>query len=651
MEFTVQQLLDRLQSCDECQRIEAKESKTALGKSALETISAFSNEPGLGGGYLVLGLKPTDDAAGPRYTIIGVNDPDKIQRELAGVCGNTFNIQIRPEIKVEMVNGHPLMIAFIPEALPREKPVFIRKHGADKGAYRRIGSADYHCTTEDLDLLYQLRSGTPYEREELPGVSWVDIDTDVIHAYRRRRAQVEPEAAELELTDVDLLQSLGCITHYNGKTVPNIAGLLLFGTKAVLRRMLPMDARVDYIVTEGPEWVGDPSTRFYSTDYREPLITLLPRLHAQIMGDLPTRFHLETGQLQRSDIPSIPRDVIREALANALMHRDYRVGQPTQVIRYSNRLEFRNAGYSLKPFEELGQSGSKPRNPIIASVFHELRYAETKGTGIRTMRKLMKEAGLTTPPIIETDRDRNEFDLVLLPHHLLDQKDLEWLSQFRELNLTDAERRAIVVAREMRAITNLDYRQINGTDTLTASRALGHLRDLGLLTMKGAGNGTYYILGPRITEAGGVNNPDAGVTPHISALSGGLTPHISALSGGVTPHISALSGELTPHTSTLCKGLDAIPKGFPRLSDELTKQIASLGGRCKSGEIKDLIKGLCSHGPLQLTQLAQILGRDPKYLRDQFLSKMIKSAELVYQYPDQPAHPHQAYKAPKGNKE
>ena len=55
--------------------------------------------------------------------------------------------------------------------------------------------------------------------------------------------------------------------------------------------------------------------------------------------------------------------------------------------------------------------------------------------------------------------------------------------------------------------------------------------------------------------------------------------------------------------------------------------------------------------PLQLTQLAQILGREPRYLRDYFLSKMIRSGELVYQYPDQPAHPQQAYKAPKGYRE
>ncbi len=222
-------------------------------------------------------------------------------------------------------------------------------------------------------------------------------------------------------------------------------------------------------------------------------------------------------------------------------------------------------------------------------------------------------------------------------HHLLDEENLKWLSLLKNFELSEADMRALVFAKEVGAITNQDYRQINGTLTSAASssKALGRLRDLSLLTMKGAGNGTYYTLGPKINEAGDIKSPNANLTPHISALSGELTPHISTL-----------LGELTPNTNPLYKGLAAIPAGFPPLSDELTQQIVSLRRRCKSKEIKDLLKKLCSVAPLQLAQLAQILSRDPRYLRDYFLSKMVKSGELIYRYPDQPAHPQQAYKTP-----
>ncbi|MBF5060158.1 hypothetical protein NEPTK9_001688 [Candidatus Neptunochlamydia vexilliferae] len=70
----------------------------------------------------------------------------------------------------------------------------------------------------------------------------------------------------------------------------------------------------------------------------------------------------------------------------------------------------------------------------------------------------------------------------------------------------------------------------------------------------------------------------------------------------------------------------------------------SLQKRSSNNQIKLAIKELCSLGPLQPSHLSRILNRDSRYLRDYFLSKMEKEGELVYQYPDQPAHPKQAYK-------
>jgi len=653
MDWSIEELLGRLQVRDECNRIEAKESKTTLGKSALETISAFSNEPDLGGGYLVLGLKKNDsETSNERYIVQGVDDPDKVQQELAGVCRDTFNIRIRPKIYVHHYNGRNIIVAFIPEAFCRDKPIFIESKGVEKGSFRRIGSGDHYCTAEDLDLLYQSRRQQHYESDVLNDVSWEDISPKAIEEYRRLRARIDPNAEELKLDDQGLLLSLKTAIKKNGEVIPTIGGLLLFGTKAALRREMPMAARLDYIIVEGIEWVPDPSKRYsYAIDYREALVTLMPHLHSQIMSDLPTKFGLEEGHLQRTDTPYIPRDVIREAIANALMHRDYRSHQPTQIIRYSNRLEFRNAGYSLKPIEELGEPGSKPRNPLIAAVFHELKHAEAKGTGIRAMRECMQKAGLSTPPIIESKREGNEFDLILLPHHLLDRETLEWLSQFGDIDLSDAQRQALAFTRAVGAITNQDYRQLNGTDTLAASSALRGLRDANFLHAKGKGNGTYYVLGPRVTERTPYTSlPDKEEASLISLGDKGVTPQISALSEGLTPHISHLREGLTPHISPLCKGLEAIPKGFPPLPEELKQQLASLGERSKRGEIKDLIKKLCSLGPLQLTQLAQILGRNPRHLRDRHLSKMVGKRELVYQYPNQPAHPQQAYRVPEGEK-
>ncbi len=613
MNWEIQEILSRLKTQDECQRLEAKETKSSIGKSILESISAFSNEPGLGGGYIVLGLKQCDSPSTfGRYFLAGIQNLDKIQCELASACRNEFNILIQPEIKVEIVNRKALIVVFIPEVFVRDKPVYIKSAGVEKGSFRRIGPTDHKCTEEDLDLLYQLRRQLPFESEILTDTTWTDISLEAIENYRKMRSEVDAGARELKLDDQQLLLSLGVVKKKNNNIIPTIAGLLLFGNKLALRRLMPMQSRIDYILVEGSKWVPDPSKRYHSIEYREALVTVMARIHSQIMGDLPNRFLLKTGQLQRSDSPSIPRDVIREALSNALMHRDYRVNQPVQIIRYSNRIEFHNPGYSLKPFEDFGQSGSLTRNGKIAAVFHDLNLAETKGTGIVSMRTWMKDAGLTTPPLIETDRDGNKFNILLLPHHLLDEADLKWLVQFKSYNLTEADMRILVLAREVGAITNQDYRQINGINILKASSALRNLRDLGLLSMKGAGTGTYYKLMP-------------------CALSDKYIEE-------------SLTQKLSQNINSLTKGLSAIPSEFPPISDEVAKRLIALGPRSRKEEIKYLIIELCILGPLQLIQLAKILDRDPRYLRDNYLSKMIKNNELVYQFPNQAAHPLQAYK-------
>lgn len=140
------------------------------------------------------------------------------------------------------------------------------------------------------------------------------------------------------------------------------------------------------------------------------------------MQFLKTLILLQSKHIDRKDNPTIPRKVIREAVCNSLMHRDYTIDQPVQVRRYANRIEFANAGYSLKPEDQLGLPGSITRNNKIATVLHEVNLAETKGTGIRAMRDMMREANLTLP-LIESERSTNQFTLTLLAHHLFDKTD------------------------------------------------------------------------------------------------------------------------------------------------------------------------------------------------------------------------------------
>jgi len=369
-----QELFEKLALLDENERIEAK-SGSEIGRSALETVCAFANEPGLGGGWLLLGVTREESALFPGYEVHGVEAPDQLAANLASQAASVFNRPVRLNIQTELLHGNPVLVVFVPEASSQDKPIYFRAQGLPRGAYRRIGSTDQRCTEDDLVALYQSRQHESFDAGVIEDATLDDLSSEAIADYRAARRDVNPDAEELRWTDDELLQAIGAIRrNSSGQSQPTVTGLILFGKPVALRRCFPM-TRVDYIRVPGREWVPDPERRFDTLELRDSLFRLIRRAQATILDDLPKAFGLEEGALQRKDSPLVPLRVIREAVVNALMHRSYRIHAPVQIIRYSNRLEIRNPGFSLKSPEHLGEPGSMPRNPKIAAALYDTRRA------------------------------------------------------------------------------------------------------------------------------------------------------------------------------------------------------------------------------------------------------------------------------------
>ncbi len=618
-------LLDQLNLMDEHRQVEAKRASD-IGLSLMETICGFANEPGLGGGYLLLGVHKDQSDFSTQYEVDGISDPDRLQANLATQCANMFNVVIRPQIWVEHLDGKAVVGVFVQEAQPSEKPIYIQKRGLPQGAYRRIGSTDQRCNEDDLQALYEGRTFQTYDRTMLQDSSMEDLDSDVIQDYRRLRRDGSALAEELEWSDEDLMIALGCAVRSAEHVRATIAGVLLFGTGIALRRYFPM-MRLDYIRIPGKSWIADPDHRFDTLDMRGPILRLVARAHSAVLDDLPKTFTLPQGELHRRDVPLIPDRVVREALVNALMHRNYRIQSPIQVIRYSNRLEISNPGYSLKPQESLGEPGSQTRNPVIAAVLHETNLAETKGSGIRAMRQFMDGANLT-PPTFQSNREQDRFISTFLFHHFLSEEDVLWLARFQNLNLTDDEARALIFVREAGRINNADYRNITQLDTLTVSSRLRRLRDAGLLFQQGKGSATYYL-------------PTVFLDPE-------LKPDFLDSAAQFTGVIEQSSG-LDEQSSGLDKqssGLDKQSSGLDRFPSELRERLGHLKQRVPPGLIRGLILEICALEPTRAEDLAEVLCRGKGYLIQNYLSPMVKQGALDYLFPESHAHPQQAYKTP-----
>ena len=634
------ELLEQLNALDEHTRIEAK-TASELGKSVLETVCAFANEPGLEGGWILLGARAVEDALFRQYEAVGLPDPDRASRELASQCATIFNRPIRVEIESGIVNGRHLLSVYVPEAEASAKPIFFQNRALPAAAFRRIGSSNVHCTEDDLAVFYQDRRGETYDGTLIRDADLSALDPASIAEYRQMRRESYADAEELRWNDQEMLHALRCISRDGEVFRPTIAGLLLFGTSAALRRWFPV-TRVDYIRVPGREWIQDPERRFDTVELRAPLIPLIRRAHAAILDDLPKAFSLPPGQLQRKDIPLIPDRVIREAIVNAVMHRNYRIQGSIQIIRYSNRLEIRSPGHSLIAEDRLGEPGSETRNPALAGVLRDTNLAETKGSGIRVMRELMTANGLT-PPTFESDRERNLFVVTLLFHHFLSADDWDWLRGFRELELSDEEARALVFVREAGAITNAAYRMINRVDVLNASTHLRRLRDRGLLRQRGKGAETYYLPTEKLLapwQARVLAAQTAGTEPSQRT---NLPPERSNLPTA-TQQPPGSNAATSTERSDLAPPLpdDSLLAALPSL---LRLKLANLRSRVPQPEMVQLVFELCSVRPFSTEELALLLGRNRTHVQVRLVTPMLRAGRLAMTIPDQPNHPQQKYRA------
>lgn len=614
-------LLQQLNSTDENHQIEAKRGSD-IDKSFFESVCSFSNEPDLGGGYILLGVSKDEESLFPSYKIVGVHNPDELSQRIASQCASYFNIRIRPRIETHTIKGKVVVGVFVPELFHTEKPAFIQNIGLPRGAYRRIGSTDQSCTDDDMVVFYGDRKADAYDSTALTSADMSDIDPDAVEFYRQLRGKINSSAEELRWNNEELLKAFSCIAKINGSWYPTAAGILLFGTRQALRRLFPM-MRVDYIRVSGKEWIENATDRFSTVDMRGPLLQLVQRVQSAVADDLPKGFVLLEGEIQAQS-PSLSTRVLREAIVNALMHRSYKAHEPVQVIRYSNRLEILNPGYSLKAEERLGEPGSQNRNPNIAGVFHETNIAETKGSGIKTMRRLMQEANFA-PPTFDSNRRDNKFTARLLLQHFLDPTDLVWLARFDIFNLNEHQKKALIFVRETGQINNPSFRQLNGVDTLPASKDLRAMCIDRILEMKGKSIATYYEPGPAYHE---VVAPTQGIISPTQRVSSPIQETISPIQGAERIHYDPI-----------------VAGAFEGLSSEIALKLDTIRSskRSKSNDVRNVILALCRIRPLTSGQLAVILSRASPMLVGQYLSPMIASGELQYLIPDNLYHRKQAY--------
>jgi ATP-dependent DNA helicase RecG len=349
-------------------RTELKSAARGLdGKVLARAISAFANARG---GQIFVGVE--DDGT---VTGVGtVGEADTLMLRVVQVCQNLIRPAIWCPITKAEVDGKLLLVVDVPASSPD------RPYRAENVFYIRDASMTREASREELLRLLQSQN-VYHDESTVDGATLEDLDPEAIDGYLR--PLYEPTApARRE----HYLRSLKCL---DAGGVPTVAGLLLFGRAP--QQWIP-DARISAVRFDGTAM----SSEF--ADRKEIGGTILQQLDLASVF-LPTPASISSfARTERG----IPEAVLREALVNALAHRDYRAPSQVRVFVFADRVEIINPGILLNhlTLDAVRLGGiSVRRNPVIAALLSRARRSESLGMGVPEMVARMREHGLPEPEL------------------------------------------------------------------------------------------------------------------------------------------------------------------------------------------------------------------------------------------------------------
>jgi len=332
----------------------------------------------------------------------------------------------------------------------------------------------------------------PFEEQPCPDATMDDLDEPAVAAFvRRARGERQfPLAEGAAVTDV--------LTHlnllFNGR--PTKAAVLLFGRNP--QRFLP-SAEVRCMHFHGTE-VARP-VPFYRI-FKGNLFDQVDMAHDFVMSKINRSVGTRAESAEAPVRYEIPSDVVREAIVNAIAHRDYASDAAVQVMVFADRFEVWNPGQLPPPLtpEKLRQPHSSiARNHRLCESLFLARYIEKFGTGTLMMIRECRAHGLPEP------------DFVQRSDELVATVWRDWLTErfMAELQLTERQRLGIRHLRQAGAMTSRQYQNLTGAPPRTTTRDLDDLVSKGLLHKIGkVGRGTRYVPSEKQPAANRPNQPE-----------------------------------------------------------------------------------------------------------------------------------------------
>ena len=394
--MTTEELIEKLELIQklkcETPTLEIKSAEKGCPKHLYDSLSSFSNQDD--GGVIVFGVDEEQD-----FKEVGVYDPQDIQKKINEQCLQMEPV-VRPLLTVAEKNGLFFVAAEIPGADITERPVFYQGRGRVKGSFVRVGDSDEPMTEYEVYSYEAYRKKYQDDIRVVERATFAALNQESILNYIELLKIGKPKLAAIPDDEIYELMSIKRNNQITLSTVMNFSPYpqAYFPQLCIVATVVP-----------GKEMgeIGEQGERFLDNQRIEGSIQeMLDGAMQFVNRNMHTKTIIDPNTGKREDRTDYPITALREAILNALVHRDYSVhteGMPIQITMYEDRIEIKNPGglYGRIKIDQLGKVQPDTRNPIIATELEVLKVTENRYSGIPTIRRAMQEYGLPQPEFLE----------------------------------------------------------------------------------------------------------------------------------------------------------------------------------------------------------------------------------------------------------
>jgi len=453
----------------ESETLEFKKS-TGEWKEIIETISAFANKKG---GIILVGVDKKKEVCG---VAIGKGTIEDLTNKVL----NNTEPKIYPEIGIQSLNKKNIIYIKV-EAYPYDVVLAFGK------PFKRVGKNTARMNNDEYKrkILEIHKRELYFDGQICPEAKFSDIDEKKVKEFLRRARERRKLDIDETLSIKEILRKLKLM---KGEDLTN-ACILLFSKN-------PQDffiqADVKCIRFKGIDITAD---MLDFKDIEGNLFQQVEETENFIFRNIGLRAWLEDRKIERQEKWEYPPKAIREALVNAIVHRDYRSSGKVQVRIYDDRIEFCNSGrlpsgWTPETLKE--EHTSEPFNPLIFKMFFWVGDVEEVGSGTNKIVSWCKEWGLPEP----------EFGISGTSIFVRIRKDILTADYLKKLGLNERQIKAVMYVKKEGKITNKEYQAMFKVSKPTATRDLSELAEKQIFNMIGSGkrNIRYILSKPKMSQ-------------------------------------------------------------------------------------------------------------------------------------------------------